>query len=147
MATHSSILAWKIPWTEEPGELQSMGSRRVRCDWEPVHAHHVGQHGNTGNTSIIAQSPLEKNLMKNSNLPPEPGEDEVQKHEQHKPGITSGGKCPHQRKTQMLIPEGGEKSQAVTERKSGCLWAPFKVLGWRSQGHKTQRLRRVWARR
>ena len=29
MATHSSILAWKIPWTEEPGRLQSMGSRRV----------------------------------------------------------------------------------------------------------------------
>ena len=30
MATHSSILAWKIPWTEEPGELQSMGLQRVR---------------------------------------------------------------------------------------------------------------------
>ena len=30
MATHSSILAWKIPWTEEPGGLQSMGSQRVR---------------------------------------------------------------------------------------------------------------------
>ena len=30
MATHSSILAWKIPWTEEPGMLQSMGSQRVR---------------------------------------------------------------------------------------------------------------------
>ena len=29
MATHSSILAWKIPWTEEPGRLQSMGSQRV----------------------------------------------------------------------------------------------------------------------
>ena len=29
MATHSSILAWKIPWTEEPGGLQSMGSLRV----------------------------------------------------------------------------------------------------------------------
>ena len=29
MATHSNILAWKIPWTEEPGRLQSMGSRRV----------------------------------------------------------------------------------------------------------------------
>ena len=29
MATHSSTLAWKIPWTEEPGGLQSMGSRRV----------------------------------------------------------------------------------------------------------------------
>ena len=33
MATHSSTLAWKIPWTEEPGRLQSMGSRRVRHDW------------------------------------------------------------------------------------------------------------------
>ena len=34
MATHSSILAWKIPWTEEPGRLQSMGSQRVGHDWE-----------------------------------------------------------------------------------------------------------------
>ena len=33
MATHSSILAWKIPWTEEPGRLQSMGSQRVGHDW------------------------------------------------------------------------------------------------------------------
>ena len=32
MATHSSILAWKIPWTEESGRLQSMGSQRVRHD-------------------------------------------------------------------------------------------------------------------
>ena len=32
MATHSSTLAWKIPWTEEPGGLQSMGSQRVRRD-------------------------------------------------------------------------------------------------------------------
>ena len=31
-ATHSSILAWRIPWTEEPGRLQSMGSQRVRHD-------------------------------------------------------------------------------------------------------------------
>ena len=30
MATHSNILAWRIPWTEEPGGLQSMGSQRVR---------------------------------------------------------------------------------------------------------------------
>ena len=29
MATHSSILAWKIPWTEEPGKLQSIGSQKV----------------------------------------------------------------------------------------------------------------------
>ena len=32
MATHSSILAWEIPWTEEPGGLQSMGSQKVRHD-------------------------------------------------------------------------------------------------------------------
>ena len=32
MATHSSTLAWKIPWMEEPGRLQSMGSLRVRQD-------------------------------------------------------------------------------------------------------------------
>ena len=32
MATHSSILAWKIPWIEDPGELQNMGSQRVGHD-------------------------------------------------------------------------------------------------------------------
>ena len=32
MAAHSNILAWRIPWTEEPGGLQSMGSQRVRHD-------------------------------------------------------------------------------------------------------------------
>ena len=38
--THSSTLAWEVPWTEEPGGLQSMGSRRVRYDW-------VTKHGST----------------------------------------------------------------------------------------------------
>ena len=38
MATHSSVLAWKIPWTEEPGWLQSMGSQRVRYDLVTEHA-------------------------------------------------------------------------------------------------------------
>ena len=33
MATHSSVLAWRILWTEEPGGLQSMGSQRIRHDW------------------------------------------------------------------------------------------------------------------
>ena len=33
MATHSSILAWEILWTEEPGGLQSLGLQRVRHDW------------------------------------------------------------------------------------------------------------------
>ena len=32
MATHSSFLAWRIPWTEEPGRLEAMGLRRVRHD-------------------------------------------------------------------------------------------------------------------
>ena len=41
LATHSSILAWRIPWTEEPGRLQSIGSHRVRlsmhtCRQKPV---------------------------------------------------------------------------------------------------------------
>ena len=39
MATHSSILAWEIPLTEEPGGLQSMGSQRVRHDWATNHTY------------------------------------------------------------------------------------------------------------
>ena len=37
MSTHSSILAWRIPWTEEPGELQSMELQRVGHDWVTEH--------------------------------------------------------------------------------------------------------------
>ena len=37
MATHSSTLAWSIPWTEDPGELQSMGSQRIEHDWASEH--------------------------------------------------------------------------------------------------------------
>ena len=37
MATYSSILAWRIPWTEEPGGLQSMGPQRVERDWVTKH--------------------------------------------------------------------------------------------------------------
>ena len=40
MATHSSILVWRIPWTEEPGGLQSIGSQRVGHDWSDLaHTH------------------------------------------------------------------------------------------------------------
>ena len=45
MTTHTSILAWEIPWTEEPGGLQSMGPLRVRhnlateCAWPRAHTH------------------------------------------------------------------------------------------------------------
>ena len=42
MATHSSLLAWRIPWTEEPGRLQSMGSQRVRYDWSNLACTHAG---------------------------------------------------------------------------------------------------------
>ena len=42
MATHSSILVWRIPWTEESGRLQSTGSQRVRHDQETnTHTHQV----------------------------------------------------------------------------------------------------------
>ena len=42
MATLSSILAWEIPWTEEPGGLQSMGRQRVRQGWAQKHTLSVG---------------------------------------------------------------------------------------------------------
>ena len=38
MATHPSILAWEIPWTEQPGGLQSTGPQRVRHDWAAEHS-------------------------------------------------------------------------------------------------------------
>ena len=38
MATHSSVLAWRIPWTEEPGGLPSMGSHRIGHDWSDLAA-------------------------------------------------------------------------------------------------------------
>ena len=38
MATHSSVLAWRIPGTEEPGRLPSLGSHRVRHDWSDLTA-------------------------------------------------------------------------------------------------------------
>ena len=45
MATHSSILAWRIPWTEEPGGLQSMGSQRIGHDWSTNSFHAVQGEG------------------------------------------------------------------------------------------------------
>ena len=45
IATHSSILAWKIPRTEEPGGLQSMGSQRVRHDWATNASLHLCHRG------------------------------------------------------------------------------------------------------
>ena len=57
MATHSSILAWEIPWTEEPGGLQSMGSQRVRCDLET----------NNGTTWVICHRALGNEAQSSQN--------------------------------------------------------------------------------
>ena len=49
-ATHSSILAWRIPWTNEPGRLQSMGLQRVRHD-QITNTHTHSDNGNGGENS------------------------------------------------------------------------------------------------
>ena len=51
-ATHSSILAWRIPWTEEPSGLQSMGSQRVGHDWATNTHTHTHQHYGSGHISV-----------------------------------------------------------------------------------------------
>ena len=55
MATHSSILAWRIPWTKEPGGLQSMESQRVRHNWAThIHTHtHTHTHIHTKSYYLI----------------------------------------------------------------------------------------------
>ena len=57
MATHSSILAWKIPWTEERGRLQSMGLQRVRHDLVTRPLNH--------NKCQAARCPVRRDLRKN----------------------------------------------------------------------------------
>ena len=60
MAPHSSTLAWKIPWTEEPGRLQSMGSLRVRHDWATSLSLFTSHfHGNPWNGNPLQCSCLE----------------------------------------------------------------------------------------
>ena len=58
MATHSSTLAWKIPWTEEPGRLLSVGSRRVR-QAERLHFHFSLSGIGEGNGNPLQRSCLE----------------------------------------------------------------------------------------
>ena len=61
MATYSSILAWRIPWTEESGGLQSMGSQRVGhnwSDWTPTHALHSEMIPNTTKGCISHEKPF-----------------------------------------------------------------------------------------
>ena len=76
MATHSSILAWRIPWTEEPGGLQSMGSRRVGHNWVTnTHIHkkmsYLKKKKQTHFTSEIPRA-LSISKLKSPFLPPTP---------------------------------------------------------------------------
>ena len=54
MAPHSSTLAWKIPWTEEPGGLQSMGLQRVGHDFIFTFHFHAGEEEMATHSSVLA---------------------------------------------------------------------------------------------
>ena len=54
MATHSSTLAWKIPWMEEPDRLQSMGSRRARHDFTFTFHFHALEKEMATHSSVLA---------------------------------------------------------------------------------------------
>ena len=58
MATHSSILAWRIPWTEDPSGLQSMGSQRVGHNWVPNTHTRTHTHTHTHHHWIVLGLPL-----------------------------------------------------------------------------------------
>ena len=58
MATLSSILAWKIPWTEEPGGLQTIGLQRVRHDWAYRHYDGIISHSTCTDTFCLCIHPL-----------------------------------------------------------------------------------------
>ena len=69
VATHSRILAWRIPWTWEPGRLQSMGPQRVRHDWSDLAHTHIDIHlpqrprkrkGNKGDSPFLTRQSTTK---------------------------------------------------------------------------------------
>ena len=69
MATHHSILTWRIPWTEMASELQSRGSQRVGHDWAHTHTHtHTHTHAHTWlswriKTSVLVKCPSQKHCI------------------------------------------------------------------------------------
>ena len=67
MATHSSILAWRIPWTEEPGGLKSTGSQRVRYNLATKHPPPLPSFIQFAKLCILAPAPLREALL--SRLP------------------------------------------------------------------------------
>ena len=69
MATHSSILAWRIPWSEKPGRLQSMGSQRVGHNWVTLSLSLTHTHTRTqdANTISIKQRSLKTDMHPGEN--------------------------------------------------------------------------------
>ena len=63
MATHSSVLAWRIPWTEEPGELQSIESQRIGHDWVTNTHTHTHTHTHTYLQDLIMCSIFQTHLI------------------------------------------------------------------------------------
>ena len=57
MATHSSLPGWRIPWREDPGRLQSVGSQRVRHDWATKHMIHLKEWFSATGTFATLPSP------------------------------------------------------------------------------------------
>ena len=68
MAPHSSTLAWKIPWMEEPGELQSMGSQRVGHDLVTKQQEHSSNMIGTSGKHQLQGNLIEEKLIKNMNF-------------------------------------------------------------------------------
>jgi len=67
MATHSSILAWEIPWTEDPGGLQFTGWQRIRHNW--THRHDWAQtHTTHTHTHTHTRTPGKKNKSRNKEI-------------------------------------------------------------------------------
>ena len=76
MAPHSSIVAWKIPWMEETGGLQSMGLQRVRHDWAHAHTHtHTHTHTQLIYNIVLVSGPqhndsiIQLPYFKNTSVP------------------------------------------------------------------------------
>ena len=67
MATHSSILAWRIPWTEKPGGLWSMGLQRVRHNLVAKPQHNIVARDNPINTEVYFFLMYPKELLEHYN--------------------------------------------------------------------------------
>ena len=100
IATHSSILVWRMPWTEEPGGLQSIAAQRVRHDWSDW----VCTHTHTHQRNLLETHPLE--FARNSPLG-------VLRRAAHK-------EVSHQRYSAAKPPEGFSRGSCRPLRAAGC---------------------------